>query len=97
VGVQLCREIKFLRKRWFGPLRVLFLLVMLASLVGGPAIFIYMAKRPSEPVIRIAMLSDAQITGRRRKFKACPLAWVGFAAIFAGIGASLAREWSSRK
>jgi hypothetical protein len=73
------------------------LLVTLASLVGGPAIFIHVAKQPSELVTRIAILSDAQITGRRNKFETYPLAWVGVAAIFAGIGASLTREWSSRK
>lgn len=97
MSLQLRNEIKSLRKPWLGPLRVVLLLVMLASLVGGPAIFIYVAKQPSEPVTRIAILSDAQITGRRSKFETYPLAWVGVAAIFVGIGASLTREWASRK
>lgn len=97
MSLQLRKEISSIRKPWLGALRVVLLVVMLASLVGGPAIFIYVAKQPSEPVTRIAILSDAQITGRRNKFETYPLAWVGVAAIFAGVGASVTREWASRK
>ena len=97
LSVQLRNEIGSLRKRWLAPLRVLLLIVMIASLIGGPAIFIYVAKQPSEPATRVSILSDAQITSRRSKLETYPLSWVGIAAIFAGIGAAVTREWVTRK
>lgn len=97
MSVQLRNKIDSLRKPWLAPLRHALLVVMIASLISGPAIFIYVAKQPSEPVTRQSILSDAEITGTRSKLETYPLSWVGIAAIFAGIGAAVTREWATRK
>ena len=71
--------------------------MVVVSVVACPAIFIYAAKRPSEPMERVAILSDTVITANRSKLETQPIAWVGIAAIFLGVGTGATREWTRRE
>jgi hypothetical protein len=86
-----------LKQPWLGALRVFGTVVVVVSVVAGPAIFIYAAKRPSEPMERVAILSDTVITANRSKLETQPIAWVGIAAIFLGVGTGATREWTRRE
>ena len=97
MSAQVRDEVRSLRKPWLAPLRYILVPVMLASLIAGPGVFIYVMKQPSEIVSRVSILSDEQIAGHRSKFETYPIAWLGVAAIFAGVGAAATREWSRRK
>lgn len=97
MSAQIREEINSLIKPWLAPLRLFATTIMLVSLVSAPGIFIYVAKQPSEPMERVAILSDAVITANRSKLETHPISWVAIAAVFAGIGASLAREWTKRE
>jgi len=97
VSAQIRKEIDTLRKPWLGALRLFVTAVMVVSVIAGPAIFIYVAKQPSEPLERVAILSDAVITANRSKLETHPISWVGIAAIFIGRGAGVTREWARRE
>ena len=97
MSAQIRKEVDALRKPWLGALRLFVTVVMIVSVVAGPAIFIYVAKQPSEPMERVAILSDAVITANRSKLETQPIAWVGIAAIFLGVGAGATREWTRRE
>jgi hypothetical protein len=97
VSAPVRREIDAWRKPWLGALRAFVTVVMVVSVVAGPAIFIYVATQPSEPMERVAILSDAVITANQGKLETQPIAWVGIAAIFLGVGAGATREWTRRE
>ncbi|HJN38602.1 MAG TPA: hypothetical protein QGH28_00295, partial [Chloroflexota bacterium] len=78
-------------------MRVFGTVVVVVSVVACPAIFIYAAKQPSEPMEGVAILSDTVIAANRSKLETQPIAWGGIAAIFLGAGTGATREWTRRE